>query len=145
MNKERPHIITFPKVFDPRGSLSFTEGGRHIPFDIARVYWIYDVPAGESRGSHSHKENQEVIVATGGSFTIHLSDGRRSESFTLNRPYQGLYVPPGYWRTLDNFSSGSVCMVLTSHPYDEDDYIRDYNEFIKSCENRSDDNDLSIP
>ncbi|MDE5773718.1 MAG: FdtA/QdtA family cupin domain-containing protein [Muribaculaceae bacterium] len=133
MKKEKPYIITFPKIFDPRGSLSFVEGDRHIPFPISRVYWIYDVPAGEARGSHSHIDNRSVIVATSGSFTIHLSDGKRTESFTLNRPFQGLYVPTGYWRTLDNFSSGSVCMVLASHPYSEDDYIRDYDEFLKSC------------
>lgn len=135
MKKERPYIIPLPKIFDPRGSLSFVEGGNHIPFQIARVYWIYDVPAGEARGSHSHIHNKSVIIAVGGSFTVHLSDGKRTESFTLNRPYEGLYVPTGYWRTLDNFSSGSVCMVLASHPYSEDDYIRDYNEFLTACEN----------
>ncbi len=132
MEKPRPYIIVLPKVFDPRGSLTFAEGENHVPFDIARVYWIYDVPAGAVRGSHCHKEARSLIVATGGSFTVHLSDGRTTESFQLNRPYEGLYVPPGYWRTLDNFSSGSVCMVLTSLPYSEDDYIRDYNEFLQT-------------
>ena len=132
MKKANPHIVVLPKVFDPRGSLTFVEGGNHVPFEIARCYWIYDVPAGAVRGSHSHIEAMELIVATSGSFTVHLSDGDSTESFFLNRPYEGLFVPPSYWRTLDNFSSGSVCMVLTSHPYSEDDYIRDYNEFLKS-------------
>lgn len=135
MKKNRPHIIVLPKVFDPRGSLTFAEGGNHVPFDIARVYWIYDVPAGAVRGSHAHKEAESLIVATSGSFTVHLSDGKSTESFQLNRPFEGLFVPSGYWRTLDNFSSGSVCMVLTSLPYSETDYIRDYNEFLKSCGN----------
>ena len=134
MEKSRPHIISLPKIFDPRGSLTFVEGGNHLPFEIARVYWTYDVPAGAVRGSHSHKEAQELIIATSGSFTVHLSDGKSTESYLLNRPYEGLYVPPRYWRTLDNFSSGSVCMVLTSLPYSEDDYIRDHDEFLKSCE-----------
>lgn len=130
MEKMKPHIIVLPRIFDPRGSLSFAEGENHVPFDIARVYWIYDVPTGEVRGSHSHKEAKSLLVATNGSFTVHLFDGKTTESFTLSRPFEGLYIPPGYWRTLDNFSSGSVCMVLTSLPYSEDDYIRDYNEFL---------------
>ena len=131
MEKNKPQIITLPKICDPRGNLTFVEGERHMPFEIARVYWTYDVPSGEVRGSLSHHVAEELIIATSGSFNVNLFDGVRSETFTLNRPYHGLYVPPGYWRTLDNFSSGSVCMVLTSIPYSEDDYVRDYNEFMK--------------
>ncbi len=113
MEKNKPQIITLPKICDPRGNLTFVEGERHMPFEIARVYWTYDVPSGEVRGSHSHHVAEELISASCGSFNVNL------------------YVPPGYWRTLDNFSSGSVCMVLTSIPYSEDDYVRDYNEFMK--------------
>lgn len=127
-----PRLIDFPRIYDPRGNLTFVQNGDGlVPFDIERVYWIYDVPAGEERGSHSHRASKELIVALGGSFTVHLSDGRKWLDFTLNRPFQGLYVPPGYWRTLDNFSSGSVCMVLVSEPYDEDDYIREWDEFVQ--------------
>lgn len=131
MDKKDPCIVSLPKICDPRGNLTFVEEGRHVPFDIARVYWTYDVPAGEVRGSHSHHVAEELIVATSGSFNVNLSDGKETKTFTLNRPFEGLYVPPGYWRTLDNFSSGSVCMVLTSIPYSEDDYVRDYDEFLK--------------
>lgn len=130
----KPSIIPLPKIFDPRGSLTFVEDGNQIPFEIKRVYWTYDVPAGEVRGSHSHHVAEELIIATSGSFHVHLFDGKEQLSFTLNRPFEGLYVPPGYWRTLDNFSSGSVCMVLTSIPYSEDDYVRDFEEFKRiSC------------
>ncbi len=126
-----PHIIDLPCIRDPRGNLTFVQNGdSRLPFDIARVYWTYDVPAGEERGSHAHHQGQELIVALSGSFNVELFDGVATRTFTLNRPFQGLYVPPGLWRTLDNFSSGSVCMVLTSVPYDEADYIRDYDEFI---------------
>jgi dTDP-4-dehydrorhamnose 3,5-epimerase-like enzyme len=131
MEKKRPHIITLPKITDPRGNLTFVEEGKHLPFGIARVYWTYDVPAGEVRGSHSHHVAEELIIATSGSFNVNLFDGCKTETYTLNRPFEGLYVPPGYWRTLDNFSSGSVCMVLTSIPYSEDDYVRYYDEFIR--------------
>ena len=126
-----PHIIDLPCIRDPRGNLTFVQNGdSRLPFDIARVYWTYDVPAGEERGSHAHHQGQELIVALSGSFNVELFDGVATRTFTLNRPFQGLYVPPVLWRTLDNFSSGSVCMVLTSVPYDEADYIRDYDEFI---------------
>lgn len=130
MELTKPQIINLPKICDPRGNLSFVENGTHLPFDIARVYWIYDVPGGEERGSHAHKVSQSLMVSASGSFDVYLSDGKREERFSLNRPYQGLYIPPGYWRRLDNFSSGAVCMVLTSTPYSEEDYIRDYDEFI---------------
>ena len=131
MDATKPTVITLPKICDPRGNLTFVENGRHIPFDIARAYWVYDVPGGEERGGHSHHVAEELIIATGGSFNVNLFDGRETKTYTLNRPFEGLYVPPGYWRTLDNFASGSVCMVLTSTPYDEADYVRDYDEFIR--------------
>lgn len=130
---DKPCIIDLPRVYDPRGSLTFTENGDgRLPFDISRVYWTYDVPAGESRGGHSHKELEQLIVALNGSFNVNLFDGEDWSHWMLHLPYKGLYIPPGYWRTLDNFSSGSVCMVLASMPFDEDEYIRDYNEFVKS-------------
>ena len=116
---------------DRKGNLTVVQNGETLPFDVKRVYYLYDVPGGESRGSHAHKESEQLIVAASGSFTVTLDDGKSKRSFFLNRPYQGLYVVPGIWRTLDDFSSGSVCMVLASHGYDKDDYIRDYNEFLK--------------
>lgn len=124
-------IINLPKFLDKRGNLSFIEENNHIPFNIARSYWIYDVPGGESRGGHAHKELSQLIIAASGSFTVTLDDGNVKRTFQLNRPYQGLYIVPGIWRTLDDFSSGSVCLVLASHKYDEQDYIRDYNIFIE--------------
>ncbi len=125
-----PHIIELPKVHDPRGNLSFIEGGHHIPFDIRRAYYIYDVPGGESRGGHAHKTLQQLIVAVAGSFTVNLDDGQTRLSFFLNHPWLGLYIPPGYWRTLDDFSSGAVCMVLASEHYDTEDYIYEYTDFL---------------
>ncbi len=131
----KPHIIDLPRIYDPRGNLSFIQNGdKELPFDIERVYWIYDVPAGEERGAHSHIHAKSLIVANSGSFNVNLFDGHEWYRFTLNRPYQGLYVPNGYWRTLDNFASGSVCMVLTSTTYSEDDYIRDFDEFMKQTQ-----------
>lgn len=130
MDTTKPTIITLPKICDPRGNLTFVENGRHVPFEIARAYWVYDVPGGEERGGHSHHVAEELIIATGGSFNVNLFNGQETRTYTLNRPFEGLYVPPGYWRTLDNFASGSVCMVLTSTPYDEADYVRDYDEFM---------------
>lgn len=128
---EQARLIPMPRIYDPRGNLSFIENGDAVlPFTIARAYWIYDVPAGELRGSHSHRQGQELIVAASGSFTVNLFDGKEWQHFTLNRPFEGLYVPPGYWRTLDNFSSASMCLVFSSLPYDEADYVRDYEEFI---------------
>lgn len=131
---DRPHITDIPRIYDPRGSLSFIQNGdTALPFDIERVYWIYDVPAGEERGAHAHRKGQELIIAISGCFTVNLFDGSEKLQYTLNRPFQGLYVPPGYWRVLDNFSTGSVCMVLSSTAYTEDDYIREYDEFISLC------------
>jgi hypothetical protein len=124
------HLINLPKITDPRGNLSFIEGGQHIPFDIKRVYYLYDVPGGSDRGSHAHKNLHQFIVAMSGSFDVVLDDGKDKKRFQLNRSYNGLYVCPMMWRDLDNFSSGAVCMVLASAHYDEKDYIRDYSQFI---------------
>lgn len=123
-------IIDLRKIGDPRGNLTPIEGGADIPFDIKRVYYLYDVPGGESRGAHAHKELQQLIVAASGSFTITLDDGKEKKSFTLNRSYYGLLIVPGIWRDLDDFSSGAVLLCLASEHYDAADYIRDYNEFL---------------
>lgn len=123
--------ISLPKISDPRGNLSFIEGGQHIPFDIKRVYYLYDVPGGSDRGSHAHKTLHQFIVAMSGSFDVVLDDGREKKRFHLNRSYYGLYVCPMMWRDLDNFSSGAVCMVLASTHYDAADYIRDYGQFVQ--------------
>jgi len=123
-------IIDLPKISDPRGNISFVEGGQHIPFDIRRVYYLYDVPGGADRGSHAHKNLHQFIIAMSGSFDVVLDDGMKKKRFHMNRSYNGLYVCPMMWRDLDNFSSGSVCMVLASEHYDETDYIRDYLQFV---------------
>lgn len=123
-------IIDLPKITDARGNLTFVEGGNHIPFDIARVYYLYDVPGGAERGGHAHKELRQMIIAMSGSFDVVLDDGTEKKRFHLNRSYQGLIVTPMIWRELDNFSSGSVCMVLASNRYDEADYYRDYGAYI---------------
>ena len=114
-----------------KGNLSVVENGITLPFDVKRVYYLYDVPGGESRGAHAHKELEQLIVAASGSFRVTLDDGRNKRTFFLNRPYQGLYVKPGLWRDLDDFSSGAVCMVLASEVYRAEDYIRDYEDFLK--------------
>lgn len=124
-------VIDLRKIQDPRGNLTPIEGGGDIPFDIKRIYYLYDVPSGESRGAHAHKELKQLIIAANGSFTITLDDGTTRKSFTLNRPYQGLLIVPGIWRDLDDFSSGAVLLCLASEHYDEADYIRDYEEFVK--------------
>jgi hypothetical protein len=129
-------LIELPKITDPRGNLTFVEGGNHIPFDIRRVYYLYDVPGGSDRGAHAHKNLHQFVIAMSGSFDIVLDDGNRQRRFHLNRSYYGLYVCPMMWRTLDNFSSGGVCMVLASERYDESDYIRDHQEFIESARKR---------
>jgi dTDP-4-dehydrorhamnose 3,5-epimerase-like enzyme len=124
-------IINLPKISDRRGNLTFIEGNRHVPFEIKRVYYLYDVPSGESRGGHAHKRLHQFIIAVSGSFDVILDDGFERMRYHLNRPYYGLYIPPMIWRELDNFSSGAVCLVLASEFYDEDDYIRDYESFKK--------------
>lgn len=126
----RSGIIKLPKITDPRGNLTVADGRRNIPFDIRRVYWTYDIPAGEWRGGHAHKSCKELIIAASGSFSVTLDDGMEKETFRLSRPYEGLYVDTGVWRTLDDFSSGALCLVLTSELFDEQDYIRDYDDFI---------------
>ena len=123
-------IIDLPKIYDARGNLTFIENSRHIPFDIKRVFYLYDVPGGETRAGHSLKTLQ-FIIATSGSFDVVLDDGSMRKSFTLNRSYYGLYLPAYIWRELENFSSGSVCLVLASEFYNEEDYIREYSEFLK--------------
>ena len=122
-------LIYLPKVDDVRGNLTFIEENQHIPFPIRRVYYLYDVPGGESRGGHAHKELQQFIIAANGSFDVILDDGENKERYHLNRSYYGLYIPKMVWRELDNFSSGSVCLVLASQLYNEEDYIRNYDNF----------------
>lgn len=130
MEKER--IIELPKVVDRRGNLSFIEAGRHIPFRIARAYWIYDIPGGQRRGSHAFRSQREIIVALSGSFDVLLNDGKSKRQYTLNRSYNALYVPNMMWRSLDNFSTNALCLAIASEPYDENDYIRNYRLFQKS-------------
>jgi dTDP-4-dehydrorhamnose 3,5-epimerase-like enzyme len=128
---ERCHIIELPRIADPRGNLTFIEETHHIPFSIKRVYYLYDVPGGESRGGHAHKKLEQFIIAASGSFDVVLDEGSSMERYHLNRSYHGIYVPSMVWRELDNFSSGSVCLVLASEHFDEQDYIRDYHVFKK--------------
>ena len=122
-------IIDLPKIHDPRGNLTFIEGTKHIPFDIKRVYFLYDVPGGAERGGHAHKDLHQIIIAIAGSFDVVINDGSGTQRFHLNRSYFGLYVCPMIWRELDNFSSGSVCLVLASDYFSETDYIRDFPQF----------------
>ena len=122
-------IINLPKIHDPRGNLTFIEGTKHIPFDIKRVYYLYDVPGGAERGGHAHKDLHQIIIAIAGSFDVVINDGSDTQRFHLNRSYFGLYVCPMIWRELDNFSSGSVCLVLASDYFSEADYIRDFTQF----------------
>ena len=126
-------IIDLPKITDPRGNLTFIEAERNIPFSIKRVYYLYDVPGGATRAGHGHKTLQQVIIAMSGSFDVVLDDGFERRRHHLNRSYCGLYVSPMMWREIDNFSSGSVCMVLASDYYDETDYFREYEEFLKAA------------
>lgn len=129
MLKNKGSIINLPKIIDLRGNLTVVEQMKNIPFEIKRVYWTYDIPSGESRGGHAHKRCKELIISVSGSFTVTLDDGITKERFHLNHPYQGLLVETGVWRTLEDFSSGSVCLVLASDYFEESDYIRDYVEF----------------
>lgn len=122
-------IIDFPKNHQVNGNLTSITNGIEVPFDIKRIYYLYDVPGGNSRGGHAHKELYQIMIALSGSFSVTLDDGNNKKSFQLYQPYQGLLIPPGLWRDLDTFSSGSICMVLASEIYDENDYFRDYEEF----------------
>lgn len=126
-------IIDLPKISDPRGNLTFIEGDVHIPFDIKRVYYLYDVPGGADRGAHGHARLQQFVVAMSGSFDVILDDGFDNKIIQMNRSYYGLYISPMMWRDITNFSSGAVLMVLASEPYDESDYFRDYGEFLKAA------------
>lgn len=126
----RTETFEFPKISDPRGNLSFIEGARHVPFPIKRVFYIYDVPGGETRGGHAHKECAEVLIAVSGSLQVRLTDGEQERTYTLNRANRGLLVPPGLWRTMTDFTTGTVVLALCSREYEEEDYIRDYDEFI---------------
>ena len=125
-------LIELPKIADPRGNLTYIEGGRHVPFQIQRVYYLYDTPGGAERGGHAHKGLHQLIVAMSGSYDVVLDDGNQRKRIHLNRSYYGLYVCPMIWRELDNFSSCAVCLVLASNLYDESDYYRDYQEFLKA-------------
>ena len=137
MSVDECQLIELPKIADPRGNFTFVESGHHIPFDIKRVYYLYDVPGGATRAAHGHRKLSQVMIAMSGSFDVTLDDGRSRRKFHLNRSYFGLHIRPMIWRDLDNFSSGSVCMVLASEWYDEADYFRDYKQFlaaVRACE-----------
>ena len=129
-------IIDLPMIKNPKGNLTFIEAGRQIPFDIRRVYYLYDIPGGEERGGHAHRALHQLIVAMSGSFDIRLDDGRAKKTVHMNRSYYGLYICPMIWREIDNFSSGAVCMALASEFYDEADYYRDYDQFIRDVRKR---------
>jgi hypothetical protein len=131
MDVNKCMMVDLPKISDPRGNLTFIEGNRQVPFDIQRVYYLYDVPGGSERGGHAHKALHQLIIAISGSFDVVIDDGKEKKRLHLSRSYNGLYVCPMIWRELDNFSSGSVCMVLASNKYDESDYYRDYGQFMK--------------
>ena len=124
-------LIDLPKITDPRGNLTVAEGDGEVPFDIKRAYWVYDVPGGESRGGHAHKRLRQLVIALSGSFTVTLDNGHERKTVLLNHPWQGLVIETNTWRTLDDFSSGAVCLVLASEHFDEDDYIYDYDEFLR--------------
>ena len=127
----QPRIIELPKFLDARGNLSFAQNNTHIPFEIKRTYWLYDVPGGESRGGHAYKETEEFVIALSGSFDVIVDDGKEKKTFHLNRSYYGLYIPKGMWREMDNFSTNSLALEFASTNYNPEDYIRDYNEFLK--------------
>lgn len=126
------HFIELKKITDPRGNLTVAQGLEDVPFEIRRAYWVYDVPGGECRGGHAHRRCRTLLVALSGSFHVTLDNGQRRETYLLNHPWQGLIVETGVWRTLDDFSSGAVCLSLASEPFEEEDYIRDYDKFLRS-------------
>ncbi len=132
MSLEECKLVDLPKINDPRGNLTFIEGGRHVPFEIKRVFYLYDVPGGADRGGHALKCCHQFLIAMSGSFDVIAYDGKEKQRFHLNRSYNGLYLPPMIWREMDNFSSGSVCLALASELYDANDYYRDYNEFLRA-------------
>tara|TARA_B110001454_G_C12671149_1_gene413816 strand:- start:325 stop:738 length:414 start_codon:yes stop_codon:yes gene_type:complete len=128
---EKVKIIDLPKILDPRGNLSFLESNNHVPFEIKRIYWIYDVPGGEIRGSHAFKKSHEFIIALSGSFDVVLNDSKKEVKYSLNRSYYGLYVPNMLWRRLENFSTNALALIVSSIPYEQNDYIRNFNEYKK--------------
>jgi dTDP-4-dehydrorhamnose 3,5-epimerase-like enzyme len=134
MGVEQCRIIELPKIADPRGNLSFIESGRHIPFEIRRVFYLYDVPGGETRAGHALKNTEQFIIAASGSFDLILDDGKERRTIGLNRSWKGVYVPPMIWRELVNFSSAGVCLVLASDYYDENDYFRNYDNFLRTVQ-----------
>ena len=130
----QPRIIELPKFLDARGNLSFAQNNTQIPFEIKRTYWLYDVPGGESRGGHAYRETEEFVIALSGSFDVIVDDGKEKKTFHLNRSYYGLYIPKGMWREMDNFSTNSLALEFASTKYNPEDYIRDYDEFLKKKE-----------
>jgi dTDP-4-dehydrorhamnose 3,5-epimerase-like enzyme len=128
---KQPRIVELPKFLDARGNLSFAQNNTHIPFEIKRTYWLYDVPGGESRGGHAYRETEEFVIALSGSFDVIVDDGKGKKTFHLNRSYYGLYIPKGMWREINNFSTNSLALEFASTKYNSDDYVRDYNEFLK--------------
>lgn len=137
MSNEQIRVVDLPKITDPRGNLSFIEGGKHIPFEIRRVFYLYDVPGGETRAGHALRSTEQFIVAASGSFDVVLDDGRERRTIGLNRSWKGIYVPAMVWRELVNFSSAGVCLVLASDYYDENEYIREYPQFLQAVGARS--------
>lgn len=131
MNNTESRLIDLPKILDLRGNLTVVEQMKEVPFDVKRVYWVYDVPSGEWRGGHAHRQCREFIVAVSGSFDVTLDNGTERQTYHLNHPYQGLLVETGVWRTLDDFSSGAVCLVLASELFEEEDYIREYDDYLE--------------
>jgi len=129
---EQVKLIDLPKFHDPRGNISVVEGDKHIPFDIGRTYWVYDVPGGEVRGAHAFRDVQEFIIALSGSFDVVLDDGNERRVYSLNRSYFGLYIPKMVWRTIENFSTNSLCLIMASKPFDKKSYIRDYASFVET-------------
>ncbi len=136
MPEHQVRLLNLPKIIDPRGNLTVAQQCQEVPFKVSRVYWTYDVPSGESRGGHAHKHCEELIIAVSGSFDVTVDNGKDIQTFHLNHPYQALYVGDGIWRNLDDFSSGAVCLVLASDLFDESDYIRDHDEFLKYVGNK---------
>jgi hypothetical protein len=132
MDLKECSLINLPKIVDPRGTLTFLEGGRHIPFDVKRVFYLYDVPGGADRAGHALKRCHQFLVAMSGSFDVSVFNGKEKQKFSLNRSYYGLHLPPMFWREMDNFSSGSVCLVLASECYSEDDYYREYKDYLRA-------------